>query len=70
MKKRMEDVQVRADATKHLIFIEQPNMGSGERTVAISPDQVGVLISWLKEAQTWCKRGKGSKRRSPKKPAA
>jgi hypothetical protein len=52
MKKRAEEIEVSVDNDR--ILIHQPDpLGDDERnqTIVVSPDQVVLLIEWLREAR-------------------
>ena len=50
MEKRMEEVTVSVSDSDH-VCIKVDDYGAGEQVITFHPDQVDLLIQWLKEAK-------------------
>ncbi len=59
MKKEMREISITTDEEK--IFITQPVPMNDDDTVVILPEQVDILIEWLKEAKAEIEREKPMK---------
>ena len=50
MEKRMEQIKVYISDDNH-VCIEQDNFQNDDSHIAVCPEQVDILIQWLKEAK-------------------
>ena len=51
MEKQMEQCKVYIDDEKKLIYIEQERFQDDNSIIYLHPEQISILIEWLKEAQ-------------------
>jgi hypothetical protein len=57
MHKRLEAIEVYVDKDRNQICIAQDDVGGGAPIIGISPEQLDVVIEWLKEAREELAKG-------------